>query len=254
MLDGNFRAQVDSATERVATHLPRTRLTANSLTLSGLALATATAWLIGTGRLAWAFLALLSTGLCDLLDGPVARATKTSSPRGAYLDSVADRVTEALVLGGLAWYLASPTTKGYAPHLAILPLAILAVAFLISYQRAKAESLGLVAKGGLMERGERLVLLAIALLFSAVLVPLLWLLLSLSLYTAVVRYIKVASQTDPAPTPMRAPNRSTHHPSIPRRRPTRRPEALSRTSTHRLRQRLDAYRESYRARRPLKSH
>ena len=75
-----------------------------------------------------------------------------------------DRVADALILGGVAWYLVS-THPG---HLVLLPFAVLGATSLVSYQRAKAESLGISAKGGLMERAERMILLGIGFLSAVV--------------------------------------------------------------------------------------
>ena len=75
----------------------------------------------------------------------------------------------------------------------------MALSSLISYQRAKAESLGLDAKGGLMERAERIVLLCIGLLFEPLLVPVLWVMLVLTAITAVQRFVKVWRQAQVAP-------------------------------------------------------
>jgi len=95
----------------------------------------------------------------------------------------------------VAWYLASE----YSAHMALLPYALLASSSLISYQRAKAESLGLDAKGGLMERAERVVLLCIGLLFEPLLVPVLWIMLALTIVTAIQRFVKVWRQAQVAP-------------------------------------------------------
>jgi CDP-diacylglycerol---glycerol-3-phosphate 3-phosphatidyltransferase len=103
---------------------------------------------------------------------------------------VADRLSDALLFGGVAWYLAA--TQG--AHAPLLPMAVLAGAMLISYERAKAESLGFDARGGLMERAERFVLLGLALLFDWLLVPILWLMLGLIAFTAVQRFAKVWMQ------------------------------------------------------------
>ena len=83
--------------------------------------------------------------------------------------------------------------------MAMLPFALLASSSLISYQRAKAESLGLDAKGGLMERAERVVLLCLGLLFEPLLVPILWIMLALTIVTAVQRFVKVWRQAQVAP-------------------------------------------------------
>jgi CDP-diacylglycerol--glycerol-3-phosphate 3-phosphatidyltransferase len=108
---------------------------------------------------------------------------------------VADRVTDMLLLGGVGWYLATE----YGAHAAMLPFAVMGLSALISYQRAKAESLGLSAKGGLMERAERVILLCIGLLFDSILVPILWVMLVLTAVTAVQRFIVVWKQAVAAP-------------------------------------------------------
>ena len=142
---------------------------------------------VATGHLHLAILLLILTGMHDLFDGPVAKASGTSSVRGAFFDSVTDRVADALILGGIAWYLVS----AHPGHLVLLPFAVLAVTSLVSYQRAKAESLGISAKGGLMERAERMILLGIAFISAAFLVPVLWVMLVLTSATAAGRFVKV---------------------------------------------------------------
>jgi CDP-diacylglycerol--glycerol-3-phosphate 3-phosphatidyltransferase len=81
----------------------------------------------------------------------------------------------------------------------MLPLAVLAASMLISYERAKAESLGFDARGGLMERAERTVALGFGLLFDSLLVPVLWVMLALTLVTAVQRFLKVWRQASVPP-------------------------------------------------------
>ena len=173
MFDGRWRTAVDRTTSPVGEALHRHGITADVLTATGLVSATATAVLVATGHLHWAIVMLIVTGMHDLLDGPVAKAAGTASVRGAFFDSVTDRVADAVLMIGCAWYLLD---QGHG-HLALLPMAILAVTALISYERAKAESLGLSAKGGLMERGERMFLLGVAFLSAVIFVPVLWILL-----------------------------------------------------------------------------
>ncbi len=187
MFDGRWRDTVDRGTGPVGRKLQQLGITADMLTATGLVAAAATAVAVGSGHLHLAILLLILTGLHDLLDGPVAKASGTSSMRGAFFDSVADRVSDALILGGVAWYLAS-THPG---HLALLPFAVLGASTLVSYERAKAESLGISAKGGLMERAERMILLGIGFLSPELLVPVLWVMLGLTLVTAVGRFAKV---------------------------------------------------------------
>ena len=128
---------------------------------------------------------MVLAALPDLLDGALAKASNSASQRGAFFDSVIDRVTDALLLGGVAWYLASTES----PTWRCCPSPSWRRRRIVSYERAKAESLGLYAKGGLMERAERIVLLCIGLLFeSDPRFPILWVMLVLTVATAIQRF------------------------------------------------------------------
>ena len=204
MFDGRWRDAVDRSTGPVGAALHRRGITADVLTATGLISATGTAVAVATGHLHIAIVLLILTGLHDLLDGPVAKAAGTASVRGAFFDSVTDRVADAVLMGGVAWYLIGR----HEGHLAVLPLAVLGVTALVSYERAKAESLGLSAKGGLMERAERMILLGIAFLSASFLVPVLWVMLVLTSLTAVGRFAKVWRLAEaPAPSAHRRPRR-----------------------------------------------
>jgi CDP-diacylglycerol--glycerol-3-phosphate 3-phosphatidyltransferase len=195
MFDGKFRASVDRAVKPVGTGLERTGMSPDHLTVMGLVVAMGAAVAIGAGYPRIGLLLVVLAALPDLFDGALAKASDTSSQRGAFFDSVIDRVTDALLFGGVAWYLASEESA----HMALLPFAVMALSSVISYQRAKAESLGLEAKGGLMERAERIIALCLGLLFPVLLVPVLWLTLALTFITAVQRFVKVWKQADVAP-------------------------------------------------------
>ena len=195
MFDGKFRAPIDRAVKPIGNVLRKTGLTPDHLTIIGLVVAVGAAVAIGFGELRLGLLLVICAALPDLFDGALAKASNSSSQRGAYFDSVVDRVTDATIFGGVAWYLASNDS----PHMSILPFAVMAVSSLISYQRAKAESLGLEAKGGLMERAERIVLLCLGLLFDVLLIPILWVMLVLTCVTAVQRFVKVWRQAAVAP-------------------------------------------------------
>lgn len=190
-------------TAPVGASIRHSGVTADQFTALGLAMAAATAIAIGSGRLRLGLVLLALSALPDLLDGAVAKASGTASARGAFFDSVADRVTDSLVLGGIAWYLAGQD----GGRAALLPMAVLAVSTLVSYERAKAESLGYSAKGGLMERAERIAALGLGLLVPSLLVPVLWLMLGLTGVTAVQRFAKVWRQATAAhpPRPPRPP-------------------------------------------------
>jgi CDP-diacylglycerol--glycerol-3-phosphate 3-phosphatidyltransferase len=187
MFDGRWRNGVDRTTSPIGQALHRHGITADVLTATGLVSATATGVLVATGHLHWAIVMLIVTGLHDLLDGPVAKAAGTASVRGAFFDSVTDRVSDAVIMLGASWYLLN---QGEG-HLALLPMAILAATSLVSYERAKAESLGLQAKGGLMERGERMFVFGVGCLSADIFVPVLWVLFILISFTAISRFVKV---------------------------------------------------------------
>ena len=190
MFDGNVRKGVDRILDPIGVFLSRIGVTANALTATGIVIAGIGSVFIGQGRLFLGFIFLILTGLPDALDGAVAKASGTSSVRGAFLDSVSDRVTDILLFCGIAWYLASNESG----RIMMLPVAVMGAAMLISYQRAKAESLGFDAKGGIMERAERFIVLAFGLLIRDILIPVLWVMLVLTLVTAFQRFLKVWNQ------------------------------------------------------------
>jgi len=192
MFDGNWRSAVNRILDPLGAVAYRVGLGANAVTVAGLGFSAAAAVFIGRGELIWGLVLLIWAGLCDALDGPIAKAANSSSVRGAFFDSVCDRASDALLFAGVAWYLGA-TEPG---RIFMLPVALMAVAMLVSYQRAKAESLGLDAKGGLMERAERFVVLGAGLAFSVILIPVIWVMLGLTAATALYRFVKVWRQAD----------------------------------------------------------
>ncbi|KJF18082.1 MULTISPECIES: CDP-alcohol phosphatidyltransferase family protein [Acidithrix] len=190
MFDGNLRSQVDRRTQPVGIALASIGITADILTLTGVVMSVVTGALLATSHLFIAFIALVASSVPDLLDGPVAKARGTSSARGAFFDSVSDRFSDLMITVGLSFYFIA----SHHTYLVILPFGVYGSASLISYQRAKAESLGFNAKGGIMERAERLVLLMVGILIPPLLIPILWLVLVLSVVTVFQRFIKVWAQ------------------------------------------------------------
>ena len=190
MFDGNLRSAVDKILDPIGSFLYRLKITADALTVTGILIAVAGAIVIGRGQMFAGFICLLLTGIPDALDGAVAKAAGTASVRGAFFDSVSDRVTDALLFSGIAWHLAAEETG----QIMMLPVALMATAMLVSYQRAKAESLGFDAKGGIMERAERFIVLAIGLLIDEILIPVLWVMLVLTGITACQRFVKIWKQ------------------------------------------------------------
>jgi CDP-diacylglycerol--glycerol-3-phosphate 3-phosphatidyltransferase len=171
---------------------------ADLITTIGVLLAAATAVLIACHWFIVSVALIIVGGLMDTLDGHVAKAAGTSSARGAFFDSVADRVGDSLIFGGLAWYF----IRTHDANAALVPLGILVAANIVSYERAKAESLGFSAQGGIMERAERLIFLGVTLFIAffvpAALVPLLLALLTLTATTGVGRFARVWAQATAA--------------------------------------------------------
>jgi phosphatidylinositol phosphate synthase len=240
MLDRRWRKGVERGLSPLGDRLRRMGVTADALSVFGLLCSVATALLIASGHLIWAVVGVIVAGVSDLLDGAIARGSGQASPRGAFFDSVADRVSDALLLLGVAWYLADRS-----PYYAILAFAVAACSMMISYERARAESLGLDARGGLMERAERFVFLSVGLAFD-VLVPVLWVMLVLTAFTAGHRFVRVYRQA--ARPPRVHARRRVADDSSPESRPTpiRAWWAARRVDSERARRRHPSVRRSSR--------
>jgi CDP-diacylglycerol--glycerol-3-phosphate 3-phosphatidyltransferase len=224
MFDGRWRSSFEAGLKPVGANIRRVGITADHLTASGVVIAGAASFAIANGALRAGLLLLILCALPDLLDGAVAKASGTAGPRGAFFDSVCDRVTDALLLGGVAWYLAG-TNPG---RIAVLPMAVLGASMLISYERAKAEALGFDARGGLMERAERIIALGVGLLFESVLIPILWVMLVLTLITAGQRFVKVWRQASVVTPTLPASRWKARRAARPTERAWRRQQRTSR--------------------------
>jgi CDP-diacylglycerol--glycerol-3-phosphate 3-phosphatidyltransferase len=137
-------------------------ISANMLTVGSLLLAGVAAVAVAFGHFVLGAAIVLASGAFDILDGVVARATGRATKFGALLDSTVDRLADGLPLLGLAVVYAE-----YGPFAAI-PVAAMLGAFCISYVRARAESLGASLPPLFMRRAERVLLLTLSLLLSAV--------------------------------------------------------------------------------------
>lgn len=190
MFDGYWREAVERSVDPAGAGLHRVGVTANALTVAGIAGSAAAAFAIGLGHLRLGLLLLIVGAVPDLLDGAVAKASGPTTRRGAFFDSTADRISDTLVLGGVTWYFVADE-RGL---LIMVPVAVMAVSWLVSYQRAKAESLGFDAKGGVMERAERVIVLCVGLAFPELLEAVLWIMLILTSVTAGQRFAKIWRQ------------------------------------------------------------
>jgi CDP-diacylglycerol---glycerol-3-phosphate 3-phosphatidyltransferase len=150
-----------SLASRSVVGLTRTRITPNALTTSGVLLCALASVLVGfEGRneilFYWLGAAVFVAGsLLDILDGALARAGGKTTPFGAFLDSTTDRVSEGFMLIAIALVLANH----HRPAFVAVAMAAMAGSFLVSYTRAKAESLGLRGDVGIGSRAERVVVI-----------------------------------------------------------------------------------------------
>jgi CDP-diacylglycerol---glycerol-3-phosphate 3-phosphatidyltransferase len=181
-------------TEPAGHALAKAGFTANSLTVIGLAGSVSAGILIASGYARVGGLLSLLSGLPDMLDGAVAKATGRSSRRGAFLDSVVDRLSDAAVLAGIVWLGISRNE----PRVAVLAAMVLALSLIVSYVKARAESLGYECNVGIAERPERVVVLGVALLVGHVLAGL-WVLVIAAGITVVQRIMRVWQQPDVEP-------------------------------------------------------
>ena len=199
MLDARAREALKGLSDWTGRSLARVGFTANSLTALGIALSAVAAWRIADGAFLAGGLILAAGGVLDFCDGAVARARGTASRYGAFLDSVTDRVSDALVFSAFAWYFfrGGPGGSGVSPDgnelMAGVALAAYGGSQLTSYIRAKAESLGYDCKTGILERAERLILLCAGLILGFVEI-MLWAVAALSIVTVVQRLVHVVRQ------------------------------------------------------------
>jgi len=189
-------------TAPLVTILGKSRLKPNTVTWLGLAINVVAAGAIATNHLITAGVLVLLSGLFDLIDGALARFTNQATSFGALLDSTFDRMSEAvLFLGLLALYILNftPTVFMLAPsteYVVTITLIFLALvaAFLTSYVRSRAEGLGIDCRVGLFTRFERVIILALGLLFNQILIALL-VLVVLAFATVGQRLVYVRQQT-----------------------------------------------------------
>ena len=152
---GHYKAPLHRFFDPVARLLFRARVRPNHLTVLGLGVSIAAAYVFSVGRLRWGAGLLAVAGLFDFFDGAVARLAGSDSDYGAFLDSVVDRYSDlAVLLGILVFYEQRSDMPG-----AVLTMATLAGTVMVSYTKARAQSIGVRCEIGVMERPERLIAL-----------------------------------------------------------------------------------------------
>lgn len=166
------------------------RISPNVLTLVGLAINLYAAYLFADDHFVKAGGVVIFAGLFDMLDGQVARLTNRVSDFGAFLDSVIDRYSDVVLFIGLLIYYARVRRFFYVVLVAI----VMAGSVMVSYTRARAESLIPQCKVGFLERPERIVLIIIGALFNRM-AAVLWVIAFLSNVTVFHRCIYTWKET-----------------------------------------------------------
>jgi CDP-diacylglycerol--glycerol-3-phosphate 3-phosphatidyltransferase len=167
-------------------------LSPNSFTVAGVILTAAGTGAFLAGFIRLAGICILLGGLCDTLDGLLARTTGRATRFGALLDSTVDRYAEFIMFSGIAAYFFFIDDYGTAAG----TLLALGGSFMVSYTRARAESLGFDAKDGFMQRPERIVLIGSgAIIHLNALIFAIWLVAFFANFTALQR-IRCAHKQD----------------------------------------------------------
>src|SRR5438309_7743767 len=180
--------------------LARTKISLNVLTSMGVVINTVAALLFGyaSGEDHWKFflyagLVIIGAGVFEMVDGRVARATNQVTVFGAFFDSVVDRYSDVALFFGLLVFYARASRFFYVGLVAFVMVS----SVMVSYTRARAESLIGSCKVGFMERPERIVLIIIGALFEKfnTMAPVLWVLAVLSTITVIHRIAYTYQQT-----------------------------------------------------------
>ncbi len=183
---------------KIVDGLALTRISPNVLTFIGLVINVIAALLFGFASadnnqprlFLYAGLVIIGAGIFDMVDGRVARATNQVTIFGAFFDSVIDRYSDVALFFGLLVYYARANRFFYV----VLVAFVMVSSVMVSYTRARAESLIPLCKVGFMERPERIVLVIIGALFNRM-APVLWVIGVLSLITVVHRIRYTYEQT-----------------------------------------------------------
>jgi CDP-diacylglycerol---glycerol-3-phosphate 3-phosphatidyltransferase len=196
MLQRSIKAPVTRVITPLCRGLLKVGITPNQMSAAGGLGTTISALLLfGSGHFFAGVMVVTFFVLFDLFDGTMARLSEGTSKWGALLDSTLDRVADAAILGAIAYWFNQRSDR-------IVPaiLAVLILSSLISYIKARAESLDIECNGGIAERTERLILILVVAGFHGLGVPYifaigLWILLALSAITVAQRMFIVYQGT-----------------------------------------------------------
>ncbi len=177
----------------IAKLFAKLNISPNGVTLIGLLFYGLSGLLLALGLPMWSGIVLAVFGPLDAVDGLLAREYGHQSKFGAFLDSTIDRYAEFFLFIGLLFYLHSHGPKGIIGPL--LVLTAMTGSLLVSYTRARAEALGFSCTVGILTRFERLLILAIGLIFNFIM-PVLVILAFFTHITAIQRIWHVYKQAN----------------------------------------------------------
>ena len=185
----SFRAILTTYLEDpTANLLSKMKLNPNNITFLGLCFGIGAGVSVINGKFLLAGCLIFVNGFLDLMDGALARKLNMKSKRGAFFDSVADRLNEAVVLMGLSIYFLRFLEKPLIP--VILVVVSLIGSLLTSYMRARMESLGYQGSPGFFTRPERVFVVMVGLLVSRP-IEMLWILAVATLLGSIHRFISI---------------------------------------------------------------
>lgn len=192
--------------DKIVRSLALAQINPNVLTFIGLVINIVAAILFGYGKFLIAGLVIIGAGIFDMVDGRVARYNNTVSVFGAFFDSVIDRYSDLALYFGLLVYYALINRFFYV----VLVAVVMTGSVMVSYTRARAESMIPQCKAGFMERPERIVLVIIGALFNRM-APCLWVIAVLSNITVIHRIAYTYQRTKGmgAPQPVSMPVAAT---------------------------------------------
>ena len=197
MLQSSFRIPVTRVITPLCQFLLKIGVSANLLSAVGGIGATVSAITFLTqGKYFWGVAVTLFFILFDLLDGTLARMSESGGSKwGALLDSTLDRISDAAIIGSVAYFL----SRSHDRLVPVLLVALVAGS-LVSYIKARAESLNIKCDGGIAERTERLIVIFLSLFLASFDIPYIlaigsWFLALISIYTAIERLVIVFQAT-----------------------------------------------------------
>jgi CDP-diacylglycerol--glycerol-3-phosphate 3-phosphatidyltransferase len=184
--------------EPIAKLLISLRVHPHVVTFAGLGFSVFAAFFFKEGEFFNAGIMVILAGICDVLDGRLARETNQMTKFGALFDSSIDRYSEVLIFLGLSTYFLMRSS-----YVVLVIIAAIAGSFMVSYTRARAEGLGIQCKVGIMQRQERITFLAAGAILGSIpgtknffLMLSLWLIAILANVTVIQRIIFIKNQIE----------------------------------------------------------